>query len=112
MWKRRCGTYVQWNITQSWKGMDLRCSGVDEPRACYTEWTKSEREKQILYINTHTHTYIYIYMESRKVVLMNLFSEKEWRHKYREQLVDTMEEGKGRTDWESSIDTYTVSCVK
>ena len=37
-------------------------------------------------------------MESRKVVLMNLFSEKEWRHKYREQLVDTMEEGKGRTD--------------
>ena len=24
---------------------------VDEPRACYTEWSKSEREKQILYIN-------------------------------------------------------------
>ena len=22
---------------------------VDEPRACYTEWSKSEREKQILY---------------------------------------------------------------
>ena len=25
---------------------------VDEPRAYYTEWSKSEREKQILYINT------------------------------------------------------------
>ena len=24
---------------------------VDEPRACYTEWNKSERERQILYIN-------------------------------------------------------------
>ena len=27
-------------------------SEVDEPRACYTEWNKSERQKQILYINT------------------------------------------------------------
>ena len=42
--------------------------------------------------------HIYIYMESIKVVMMNLFSEKEWRHKHREQLVDTMEEGEGRTD--------------
>ena len=25
---------------------------VDEPRACYTEWSKSEREKQVSYINT------------------------------------------------------------
>ena len=27
---------------------------VDEPRAYHTEWSKSEREKQILYIHTHT----------------------------------------------------------
>ena len=26
---------------------------MDEPRACYAEWSKSEREKQILYINAH-----------------------------------------------------------
>ena len=26
---------------------------VDLPRACYTKWSKSEREKQILYINTY-----------------------------------------------------------
>ena len=45
--------YVQWNITQSWKGMNLRCSGVDEPGGYYTEWSKSEREKQMLYINTN-----------------------------------------------------------
>ena len=28
-------------------------SEVDETRACYTEWSKSEKEKQISYINTH-----------------------------------------------------------
>ena len=26
---------------------------VDEPTACYTEWSKSEREKQISYINAY-----------------------------------------------------------
>ena len=26
---------------------------MNEPRACYTEWSKLEREKQILYINTY-----------------------------------------------------------
>ena len=51
------------------------CSEVDGPRVCYTEWSKSEREKQIAYANTyiwkkiyicvyiyiHIYTYIYIY---------------------------------------------------
>ena len=36
---------------------------------CYTEWSKSEREKQMSYINT--------YVESRKNVLMNLFSGQD-----------------------------------
>ena len=31
------------------------CSEVNEARTCYTEWSKSEREKQILYINTHIY---------------------------------------------------------
>ena len=26
---------------------------MDEPRASYTEWSKSEREKQILHTNTY-----------------------------------------------------------
>ena len=42
------------------------CSDADRPRICHTERSKSEREKQILYIH--------VYMESRKVVLMNVFS--------------------------------------
>ena len=49
---------------------------VDKPRAHHTEWSKSERQKQISYINTHTH------MESRKMVLMHLFAG---RHRHRQQ---------------------------
>ena len=30
----------------------VRLNAVDEPRAYYTQWSKSERERQILYINT------------------------------------------------------------
>ena len=32
--------------------MWVSCSEVDEPRTCYTEWSQSEREEQILYSNT------------------------------------------------------------
>ena len=32
---------------QTW----VNCSEADEPRASYTEWSKSEREKQVSYIN-------------------------------------------------------------
>ena len=38
-------------------------SEMDEPRACYTDWNKSEREKR----NIHT----------RKTVLMNLSAGRE-----------------------------------
>ena len=48
--QRRCGTYMQWTITQHKKEQIWVSSReVDEPRACYVEWSKSEREKQILY---------------------------------------------------------------
>ena len=45
---------------------------VDEPGACYSEWSKSERERQISYTKT--------YMESRKMVLKNLFAGQQWRN--------------------------------
>ena len=59
------------------------------------EWCRSEREKQIWYNNS--------YMESRKMVLMNLVESR---------LVDLMGEGKGGMNWESSINIYTLICVK
>ena len=58
-------------------------------------------------------------MESRKMLPMNLFVGKEWRGRCRNgeadvenKLVDTVEEGKDKTHWESGADTHTLSCVK
>ena len=51
---------------------------VDEPRAYHTEWSKSERERQILYINT------YIYMELRKMIPMILHEGQQRRHRFKE----------------------------
>ena len=36
-------------------------------------------------------------MESRKIVLMNLFGWKDWRHRHREQ---TCEDSGGRRGWD------------
>ena len=47
--------YMQWNIIGHKKEhIWVSCREVAEPRTCYTEWSQSEREKQILYINTYT----------------------------------------------------------
>ena len=75
---------------------------VDEPRAYYTEWSKSEREREIL------HTNAYIYMESRKMVLMNLFARQQWRNRDREETW-----GEGKKGWmyeDSNVETYITIC--
>ena len=48
-----------------------------------------------------------MYMESRKIVLMSLFAEKEWRHilSIENGLVDTVGDGKGRTKEKAAL-TY------
>ena len=51
-------------------------------------------------------------MDSRKMVLMNLFARKEWRHKCREWTVDTVGEAEGRTNGEGSIHIHTLSHVR
>ena len=52
---RRCGVYIyngmllshkkEWNIAM--------CSNMDEPRDYHTKWSKSEKERQILYDITY-----------------------------------------------------------
>ena len=53
-WIRSCGTHMQLNITIHKKEW-IWVSGaeVDEPRTCYTEWSKSDKEKQ--YIPMHIY---------------------------------------------------------
>ena len=65
---------------------------VDELRAYYTEWSKSEREKQ-----TETSILTYIYRESRKMVLMNLLIGQQWDADIEDRLSDKGrgEEGEG-----------------
>ena len=77
---------------------------VDEPRACYTEWSKSEREKQILYINAY------------------IWNVKKWYQTYLQGrnedsdiengLVDMVAEGDCGTIGQSSINIYTLLWVK
>ena len=43
----------------------------------------SQKEKNKFHILMHIYIYIYIYMESRKMVLKNLFTWQQWRNRYR-----------------------------
>ena len=77
----------------------------DKPRAYYTKWSNSEREKQISHINAHIWTlekwYWWTYFQGR-----NGDADIENR------LLDTVGEEESGTSRESSIDKYTLSCVK
>jgi len=42
------GVLLSYKRGQIW----VSCSEADEPRTSYTEWSKSERKKQVLYVNT------------------------------------------------------------
>ena len=48
---------------------------VDETGADYTEWSKSERETPIQYINA------FIYMGLRKTVMMTVYTRQEKRYR-------------------------------
>ena len=54
-------------------------------------------------------------MESRKIVLMKLFSGQQWRHRHREQTYGhsgEQEEGEGEMYAESNMKTYILPYVK
>ena len=78
---------------------------MDEPRACHTEWRKSEREKQILYINVYVWNlekwYRWTYLQGS-----NGDADIEKRH------VDTVWEREGEMNLENSMETYTLPYIK
>ena len=53
-------------------------------------------------------------MESRKMVLMNLFVGQQWRHRHRKQTDGhgRREEGERGTNAESSVEAHTLPSVK
>ena len=79
--------------------------GVDEPRAYYTEWSKSERDKQILYINAYIWNperwYWWIYLQG-----------SDGDTDIENRLMDTVGDGEGGGHWERSMETVTLPNVK
>ena len=77
----------------------LSSNKVDEPRAYYTEWSKSEREKQISNINA------YIWNLERWYQRTHLQGSNGDAY-IENRLVDTVGEGESGINWESSIETW------
>ena len=80
------------------------CRDVDGPRVCHTEWSKSEREKQILYINAYMWNlekwYRWTYLQGRN-----------WDVDVEKGHVDTVGEGEGGMNWEIRFDINALPCV-
>ena len=77
---------------------------VDEPRANYTEWSKSERERQTSYINAYIWNLERWYQPS-------FMQGSKGNTDIKNKLLDTVGEGGGMI-WENSIETYTLPYVK
>ena len=78
---------------------------VDEPTAYYTELSKSERERQISYINAYTRNLERWYWWSS-------IQGSKGNTGIKNRLLDSVGEGKGGRIWENSIETYTLPYVK
>ena len=50
---------------------------MGQPRAYYTEGSQKEKNSY--------RTLMHICLESRKIIMMNLLSEQQWRHRHGEQ---------------------------
>ena len=84
------------------------CRDVAGPRDCHTEWSKSEREKQILYINAYMWNlekwYRWSYLQSRS---RDTDVENKCIHTKGVR-------GGGERNWEIGIDIHTllILCIK
>ena len=75
---------------------------ADEPRACYTEWSRSQREKLI-----SIHAYIW---HLEKQYWWTYLQGRNWGAGRQNRLVDPAERGEGG-NWDSSVDICTLPCV-
>ena len=78
---------------------------VDEPRAYYTEWSKSEREKQISNINAYIWNLERWYQRTH---LQGSNGDADTENR----LVDPVWEEEGGTNWDSNMETYTLPYIK
>ena len=76
----------------------VRSNSVDEPRACCTDWSKTEKERQIPYTNTYTWNLERWYQQFS---MQGSKGDTEVKNR----LLDSVEEGEGGMIWEKSIET-------
>ena len=95
------GILISYKVEHIW----VSSREVDDPGAYYTEWSKSEKERQILYIITYTWNlerwYHRSYMQGSK-------GDRDVKN----SLLDSVGEGEGGMIWENSIETRTLPYVK
>ena len=85
------------------------CWDVDGSRDCHTEWSKSEREKQISYINAYM-------WNLGKWYRWTGVQGRNWDTDVENKRMDTKggewRRGRGVMNWEIGIDIYTLICIK
>ena len=87
------------------------CWDVDGSRECHTEWSKSEREKEISYINTHM-------WNLEKWYRWAGLQGRNWDTDVENKRMDTKggkprwSGGGGVMNWAIGIDMYTLMCIK
>ena len=84
------------------------CRDVDESRDSHTDWSKSEREKQISYINAYM-------WNLEKCYRWTGLQCRNWDTDVENKRMDTKggkRGGRGGINWETGIDIYTLICIK
>ena len=108
--KKRYGTYIQWNISHKKEWNSTICSNMDGPGDYHTEWSESERGRQISYDTT------YMQNLKKKIIQMNLFTKQKQTHSLREQTYGYQGKRMGGRDklgvWNWHIHTATFKIDK
>ena len=108
-WKQpKCPSTGEW-IKKMWHKKEQNWvifRDVDGPGVCYSEWTKSEREKQISYINAYIWNLEKWY---RLTSLQGRNRDTDVENKCMDTKGGKLGDG---MNWEIGIDIYTLICIK
>ena len=99
------GILLRYKKERNW----VICRYVDGPIDCHTEWSKSEREKQISYINACMWNLEKWY---RWTGLQGINRDTDVENKLMDTKAESGGGGGGGMNWEIGIDIYTLIFIK
>ena len=92
-------------------GNPLQCSCLENPRDGGAWWAAiygvAQSWTRLKWLSSSSS----IYMESKKMVMRNLSAGQQWRCRHREETCGHNRGWRGGTNWESSVETYTLPYV-